>query len=195
VLGGVSISNARADRIVIKDVLDLQHPALLQYLQSRRIPSALAKQYCSQVHYENGGRSFFAAGFRNDKGGYELRSRFFKGSSAPKTFTLLCSDNDKINVFEGFIDFLSHLVLFPGQMQTDYLILNSLSFLESALPVLSGYTHSKLYFDHNPAGRDKTAIAIAALKSCIDGSGLYMGFEDLNDYLCNKPMVPAEKPP
>ncbi|XHR94254.1 toprim domain-containing protein [Mucilaginibacter sp. UC70_90] len=195
VLNRERIIGARADKIVIKEVLDLQHPALLQYLQSRSIPFALAKQYCSQVHYENGGRPFFAVGFRNDNGGYELRSRFFKGSSAPKTLTLFGSGNDNINVFEGFTDFLSHLVLFPGPIQTDYLVLNSLSFLEKALPVLSGYTHIRLFLDHNPAGREKTRIAKAALKSCIDSSSLYTGFEDLNDYLCNKPMIPADKPP
>ena len=34
---------------------------------------------CREVRYEVNGRAFFAVGFRNDAGGWELRSERFKG--------------------------------------------------------------------------------------------------------------------
>ena len=49
----------------------------------------MAGALCREVHYAVGERRFFAIGFRNDAGGWELRSPQFKGSSAPKSITTL----------------------------------------------------------------------------------------------------------
>ena len=53
-------------------------------MASRQRP-AVAGALCREVHYAVGERRFFAIGFRNDAGGWELRSPQFKGSSAPKS--------------------------------------------------------------------------------------------------------------
>ena len=67
----------------------LRHPALIGYLASRGIAQRIAAGYCREVRYEVNGRAFFAVGFRNDAGGWELRSARFKGGSSPKYITTL----------------------------------------------------------------------------------------------------------
>lgn len=68
----------------ILSVGEIRHPALIGYLRERGIDPAVAGALCREVHYAVGERRFFAIGFRNDAGGWELRSPQFKGSSAPK---------------------------------------------------------------------------------------------------------------
>ena len=52
----------------------LRHPALVGYLASRGIVPPVAAAFCREVRYEINGRAFFAVGFRNDAGGWELRT-------------------------------------------------------------------------------------------------------------------------
>lgn len=54
--------------------IPLRHPALVSYLSSRGIDPAIVPVYCREVHYAVGGHNYFAVGFRNDAGGWELRS-------------------------------------------------------------------------------------------------------------------------
>ena len=89
----------------------LRHPALVGYLASRGIVPPVAAAFCREVRYEINGRAFFAVGFRNDAGGWELRSARFKGGSSPKHITTLDNGSDMAMAFEGFIDFLSYLSL------------------------------------------------------------------------------------
>ena len=64
-----------------------RHPALVGYLSSRGISPEIATIHCREVHYAVGGREYFAVGFRNDAGGWELRSERFKGSVSPNNIT------------------------------------------------------------------------------------------------------------
>ena len=89
----------------------LRHPALVGYLASRGIVPSVAAAFCREVRYEVNGCAFFAVGFRNDAGGWELRSARFKGGSSPKHITTLDNGSDMAMAFEGFIDFLSYLSL------------------------------------------------------------------------------------
>ena len=56
------------------EVRDLTHPALLRYLQGRGINIELAKRECKELHFTNNGKPFFAIGFPNMAGGYEVRN-------------------------------------------------------------------------------------------------------------------------
>ena len=104
-----AISVAPALRILFD--APLHHPALVGYLQSRCIDPAIASSYCREVRYAIGGKTFFAVGFRNDAGGWELRSERFKGCSSPKHITTIDNRSDTVIAFEGFMDFLSYLTL------------------------------------------------------------------------------------
>ncbi|MDD4759587.1 MAG: CHC2 zinc finger domain-containing protein [Bacteroidaceae bacterium] len=52
-------------------------------LHERAIPLELSK-YLSTVYYSVKGRVYYAIGFKNDKGGFELRNAHFKGCFPPK---------------------------------------------------------------------------------------------------------------
>ena len=96
------------------EVRDLTHPALLRYLQGRGINIELAKRECKELHFTNNGKPFFAIGFPNMAGGYEVRNSFFKGCIAPKDITHIRQQGEpreKCLVFEGFMDYLSFLTL------------------------------------------------------------------------------------
>ena len=83
----------------ILSVGEIRHPALIGYLRERGIDPAVAGALCREVHYAVGERRFFAIGFRNDAGGWELRSPQFKGSSAPKTITTFDRHGDTALLF------------------------------------------------------------------------------------------------
>ena len=111
----------------------LRHPALVGYLASRGIVPSVAAAFCREVRYEVNGRAFFAVGFRNDAGGWELRSERFKGGSSPKHITTLDNRSDTVIAFEGFMDFLAYLSLkHPERLRIDATVLNSVVNLPKA---------------------------------------------------------------
>ena len=94
------------------EVRDLTHPALLRYLEGRGINIELAKRECKELHFTNNGRPFFAIGFPNIAGGYEVRNSFFKGCIAPKDITHIRQQGEPREVFgiRGFygLSFFPH---------------------------------------------------------------------------------------
>ena len=84
---------------------------------------------------------YSAIGFKNNAGGYELRNEYFKGSSSPKCVTYLDNKADKISVFEGFFDFLSHQSIHQKQAAgTDKLSCLKLTFLFREKSAFNGKT-------------------------------------------------------
>ena len=69
------------------EVVPLSSPALYSYLRQRGINTELAKRECREVRYLTDGKPYFAVGFPNRSGGYEIRNKFFKGCIAPKDIT------------------------------------------------------------------------------------------------------------
>jgi hypothetical protein len=55
------------------------------------------------------GKNYYAIGFKNNAGGYELRSEKFKGSGSPEDIPFPGTNAQKISVFDGFFNFLSYL--------------------------------------------------------------------------------------
>jgi len=176
-----SISSA----IVISEVRPLGgNEAITAYLQNRGIDLMASKRYCEEVYYQIEGRDYFAAGFKNRSGGYELRSQYFKGSSSPKDISHIENGNESVCVLEGFIDFLSLLTLRKeSPVRSDFLILNSVSFVDRSMDILKNYRNVFLYLDHDHAGRKALEKYEAANLNTIDASGTYQKFKDLNEYL------------
>lgn len=159
-------------------------PGLVRYVAERCIPLELARQHCREVRCELNGREFYALGFRNDLGGYELRNPRFKGSCSPKAPTFIRNGAAELSVFEGCFDFLSYLVIRAERSlpETSYLILNSLSAFEASLSLMQQFPRTTLYLDHDAAGRKLTGQALKENTSFRDGSGLYAGAKDLNEW-------------
>ena len=164
----------------------LRHPALVGYLSSRGIVPSVAAAFCREVRYEVNGRAFFAVGFRNDAGGWELRSERFKGGSSPKHITTLDNRSDTVIAFEGFMDFLAYLSLkHPEQLHIDAAVLNSVVNLPKAVPFILRHPVIHAFFDNDEAGRKTTAglIRLCPRSEVIDQRHFYSGHKDINDYL------------
>ena len=156
---------------------------LTDYLAERGIPYGIASRYCCRLNYGARGKRYFAVGFRNMGGGYELRTRFMKWCLPPKDISLIRNGSLTCNLFEGFIDFLSWKVLGISRGE-DYLVLNSVSLLERSFPYLDNYGKIRCYLDNDDAGRRTLAVLRKRYGDRIDDcSDLYAGCKDLNEYL------------
>ena len=187
------------------EVRELTHPALLRYLQERGINTALARAECKELHFVHNGKPYFAIGFPNVSGGYEVRYRFFKGCIAPKDISHIRQSREpreKCLVFEGMTDYLSFLTLrmkncptMPNLDGQDYVILNSVSNVCKAIDVLHGYERIHCLLDNDEAGRKAYWELAGEFAGRIrDFSHNYNGHKDLNDYLCGKPLSQSAEP-
>lgn len=188
------------------EVKELSHPALLRYLQERGIDIALAKPECKELHFTHNGKPYFAIGFPNVAGGYEVRNRFFKGCIAPKDISHIRQagePREKCLVFEGMTDYLSFLTLrmkncptMPSLDGQDYVTLNSVSNVSKAIDVLHGYGRIHCLLDNDEAGRKTYWKLEKEFAGRIrDFSQNYNGYKDLNDYLCGKRQNLTVSPP
>lgn len=178
-------------------VSELSSLALIDYLRGRGINIELAKRECKELRFEHNGKPYFAIGFPNISGGYELRNRYFKGCLAPKDITHIRQQGELRDVcylFEGFMDYLSFLTIRvnnnpeePRTNEQDYMVLNSVTNLSKAEQLLRPYTRIGSFLDNDLAGQR----AYENLKKMFgnrlqDMSHHYAGHKDLNDYLCHK---------
>ena len=185
------------------EVVPLSSPALYSYLRQRGINTELAKRECREVRYLTDGKPYFAVGFPNRSGGYEIRNKFFKGCIAPKDITHIRQEQTRETccLFEGFMDYLSFLTLrlercpdCPDLDGQDYIVLNSTSNLSKAIRPLGGYGRIHCFLDNDKAGME----AVQELREeyglrVRDASHIYGGYNDLNDFLCGKRSEQAER--
>jgi hypothetical protein len=180
--------SSTANRLEAISAADISSPELVAYLGERHIGIDTGRQYCSEIDFKIGERYYKALGFQNRSGGYELRNNWFKGSSSPKDISLLTAGHRKIAVLEGFMDFLSLVqptgsVMTEFQINSDFLVLNSLAFINRALPLLMGRSEVNLFLDNDAAAADaKRALQNAGIRA-HDRSNFYAGYKDLNEYL------------
>lgn len=138
-------------KIKIVEIKLLQHPVLLRFLQSRKIDIDIATVFCKEVQYQINGRNYFALGFPNDAGGYELRNPQFKGCFPPKEITTFDRQTQTVHFFEGFMDYLSLLTMQTKQADVSAVVLNSITNLEKAVPFLSKHEKINAFLDNDEA--------------------------------------------
>ena len=167
------------------ETVPLHRSLLTNYLAERGIPYGIASRYCFRLNYGVRGKRYFAVGFPNMAGGYELRSRFFKGCVPPKDVSLVKMNGsmaDMCSVFEGFMDFLSAITF--GLETGDCLVLNSVANVEKAMRYLDGCGRIDCYLDRDEAGRRTLKMLKGHYEERVyDRSALYDGCKDLNEYL------------
>ena len=184
--------------------MPLSSPALFSYLRERGINTELAKRECREVHYLTDGKPYFAVGFPNRSGGYEIRNKFFKGCIAPKDITHIrqTEPGETCCLFEGFMDYLSFLTLRqaghpdrPALDGQDYIVLNSVSNLSKALRLLGNYKRIHCFLDNDRAGLEALREIQREYGSRVrDASPVYSGYKDLNDYLNGKKLSQQVNP-
>ncbi|WP_082591119.1 toprim domain-containing protein [Sediminicola sp. YIK13] len=172
------------DKIFVKEVKELTHYALRGYLSSRSISTTTAKKYISEVHYSFKNKNYFAIGFKNDSGGWELRNKYYKNCSSPKDITHIKKGNKKLMVTEGVFDLLS-LLSYNEILEEDcdFLVLNSTAFVSKATKIIQDYLTINLYLDNDSNGKRTTQKMIKNSINCLDRSMLYEGFKDMNEWL------------
>lgn len=181
-------------------VSPLRNAVLLDYLAKRGIPSGIAGRECVEVHYRMRGKWYFGIGFRNRKGGLEIRNPYFKGSTSPKDITHLRhapkgNERTTVLIFEGFMDYLSYLALKQGQPVPDCVVLNSVSNLPRALDVLKGYGRVCCFLDNDDAGRKTTEEIRRRCENVTDKAAHYLPHKDLNEFLQHRLKKAVESRP
>lgn len=180
--------------IGISEILDCR---LIDYLEKeRKIPMNLANKYCDQlsIKFPNSKSDpeqvHVAIGFMNNECGYEIRNSYLKIAASPKTWTTIKSTPKRqLNVFEGFISFLSTLVHFGvDHLEGTTVIMNTLSFYTNVIEIAKDFPETHLYLDYGQAGHEKTMLMRSYIKGAKDCRDFYKGYEDSNDLLTGKRM-------
>jgi DNA primase len=158
---------------------------LIRYLQQRRIPLEVAECFCKEVKYELNNKEYFAIGFKNNAGGYEIRNPYFKGCSSPKDISTFSNGAKDAAVFEGFTDLLSFITIHQNQQQVllDFVVLNSVSFFDRARSIMEDHESIMLYLDRDATGQNYSQYALSLSNKYKDESYLYKQYKDLNDWL------------
>ena len=189
--GHSGISNMRVE--------ELTSPRLLEYLESRGIPASIGQRYCKEAHYTVRDREYYGVAFLNILGGMEIRSRSFKGCHGVKAPSVVSVEKTKRTscccVFEGFMDFLSYMVLeekgVPDIVQSfpyDCIILNSTSIIQRAIPFIGVYHIAYCYLDNDFAGKQAfDTLDLLMPGRIFEMSTRFSPYNDLNDYLMQQP--------
>ena len=181
--GGITPLRSQAPSMELISVQAVKHPKLLLYLTERGLQPSDVSPFLSEVYYRVSEKCFFALGFPNDAGGWELRNPYFKGCFAPKDIsTIKGTDSHKLQLFEGFMDFLSWRKLHP-EVQDDSIILNSLTLLPKLIPTLHPYPIIESLLDNDEAGDRATKQLFDAGLPVKDMRACYAPYKDINEYL------------
>lgn len=170
----------------ILEIKEIQHPALIQYLKSRKVYEQ--KHLVKEIHYELKGRKYFGIGIRNNSGGFEIRNQHSKICLGKKDVTLIVNNKkskNEIVVFEGFFDYLTYRNLEKSDnSKCDFLILNSTAMLFKADEKLNDYEKISLFLDNDDNGKSVKLKIQSQYRNVEDCSLIYHEFKDLNEWFC-----------
>ncbi|MDR3716782.1 MAG: hypothetical protein P4L51_28575 [Puia sp.] len=186
------IYHAPEKKIKILSTGRITNNYLIKYVVERRIHILVARQYCVEANYcfeiegqpDPSAKIYYAIGFRNNAGGYELRSRFFKGSSAPKTFTFLDNGSRVVVVVEGFFELLTFISFqgWPSKDLPNFLVLNSTSLFTAALEPLKRHDRVISLLNNDAAGDFCTEMGLEEIPGYEDCRFFFKGYNDLNSW-------------
>lgn len=194
----------KASKILVQKILNIKNESLIKYLESRKICVEVARLYLKEAVLlnDNTGKQFNTLCIENEGEGYELRNKFFKGCTGPKSVSFIRGTKvpaEEIHVFEGVFDFLSVVQNEPDfKFQGDVMILNSVACLPQAIPYIRDYFYRTIntWMDNDEAGEsaNKTLQEVANLADCAfkPMNEKYAPFKDVNDWHIEK-MNAAQK--
>jgi hypothetical protein len=165
----------------IKKIIPIQHAALLQYLKSRGIINYQIPNL-KEVHYSIKDKIYFALGFKNNSGGFEIRSKYCQICIGSKDVTHIKNEKETLRIFEGFFDYLSFIQNSNLNEESDYLILNSVALLNKNLSILEDYKAIESYLDNDAAGDKYTRLILDNFPNTVDWRSVFKGFKDYNEW-------------
>jgi hypothetical protein len=172
----------------ITEVKELgNNPAITEYLAERNVLK-ISEGRLKEVYYycedeKKNRKHFFAAGWQNETGSWEVRNKYFKGCVGNKGITLINSASLSLSVFEGYFNYLSWLSENPCALEQAVLVLNSRSFLEMACQIAKGYKVVDIFFDRDKTGFEATALFKQAIPQATDQSFIYENYNDYNEWI------------
>ena len=171
----------------IQEIKELgNNPAITEYLQSRCVWEA-AQGRLKEIYYyvedqKRLRKYFFAAGWQNELGSWEVRNQYFKGCLGHKAISFIPGDDTKLAVFEGYLNYLSWLTENP-QATGSVLVLNSIALIQGAIRKAKDYPEVNLFFDRDSAGHLAGLDFKKAVPQATDCSHHYLHYNDYNDKL------------
>ena len=171
-------------RIELTGSTKLYNPNLINYLAERAINLDISKKYCREIHYRVGDKRYYAIGFPNNSYGYALRNPYFKGCLPPSDVSYIPSPSEQINLFEGFMDYLSLLTMSPDEEKKAALILNSINNIKKSRFFLSKHKFICSYLDNDEGGKRTLEQLKRNGFAVQDCSSVFQNYKDLNEYLC-----------
>lgn len=183
--------------IDIQEVQEIHSAELKHYMKMRGIPLGVGRQWLKEIRFtlddpRFAGKEYYALGFANQSGGWEIRNRYYQGCTG-KDITLIPARNGgnskEMAVFEGFMDFLS-AVVYTGRVPTiSCIVLNSSSMKQRALKAIRRYQPETvhLYLDNDQTGRELVTYFQEDLGTegieVENHSSLYEKYKDFNELL------------
>jgi len=163
--------------------------AITAYLYSRGLWQ-VAQGQLKEIYYyvedeKKMRKQFFAAGWQNEQGAWEVRNAYFKGCLGHKAITFIPVCDDRVSIFEGYFNYLSWLSehsLAPDSI----IVLNTATLAQAAVRKAAPFEVISLYFDNDHTGRNITAEFINALPRAVDCSWHYADYNDYNDKIKSK---------
>jgi len=174
--------------------------ALTSYLQDRGVfTEAVKSGIVSEVYYDyiddsGASKRYFGVGWSNDAGGYDVRSKYGKICIGQKDL-LTIGNGERMNAFEGAMDFLSALKEKEVSLKDTNIILNSTSLTKKAIDAVyfnsKKYSDINLYFDNDKSGNKATLEFQIAYPLSKDKRYLFSGFSDYNEKIVSA--LPTQK--
>ncbi|GAF05902.1 toprim domain-containing protein [Saccharicrinis fermentans] len=141
---------------------------------------------CEVEFVAKSGKLISALGFKNDKGGYEMRNKFTKLSISPKTISTIPGESDSLNVFEGFMDYLSALTYYKvKQLDGTTIILNGVGQKKQLIEAVPNYDQVILFGDNDTTGVEFAEEVNNKHSNVLNmADEVYPKFKDFNVFLC-----------
>lgn len=165
-------------------------PSLINYLISRKInPEAWEGcPYLFQYTYKRNNYSkqvYHNLAWQNDKSGYELNNRNFKSCLLAKDITTIAGPGNTLNIFEGFMDYLSALTYYQTkQLEGTTIVLNSVALSNRVTTLLGSFHRVNAFLDNDKAGKQAFALFANHQKNIINHSETtYPDNKDFNDFI------------
>ncbi len=166
--------------------------AITSYLQERGVyDEAIDSDKVKEVYYdfigEDGQRKrYFGAGWQNDSGGYDIRSRYAKICIAKKDILIMNHGGSrKLNIFEGMMNFLTALKEDQVSLKDTNIVLNTLSLYQKAIAYARNNPQEEvnLFLDNGKGGDKFTVLFQDAIPDAKDKRYLYSDYNDYNERL------------
>lgn len=187
------IKHQEKSEFTIEAIKPLNNKFFKDYLSKRKIDISIAQKYLNEVYYKtspNQIKNFFGIGMENQSKGFEV-----KNCQTEKYYCLGSKDVTIIknpsfqswSIFESMFDFLASLTHFQKPIQSNVIILHSVSIASKILSVPGPTTDNIfLFLDNDKAGNEATKQLIEHFSKSFktfDCRYIYQNHKDFNEFL------------